>query len=819
MAKKQQFPYRETGRPQVVKAEQMSAEEEVAPEQAEDALALRRRQLEEERQALAEEKKRLEQEGAVLKKEGALLEKEKQRLEGVRKDLVERDRRITDREANAENGFISENDKTLSALKSQIAKLQGDVQKEKQAVLTVQREHDAAKLSKMAELDKWAEDYRRSKMEQADQEYASMIKEAAKQNELLKKAFEETVKLREQEFAGLRKEFDTRLKELQDSRQELLEGRTKLDERQAQLDNRQMELQIKQRMLGEQEEILNTLIDSKVDERVREMAQRVSDKERTEMQLIKKVRDLQQQLEAYETAELASGGQSKEALLDKISRLEETARYLKQELDIRPDKASLSELEEKARQYDALRHEADLIYKKNVELEQQKFRWRMAVSELEEQKELRAIEEKRLEVVQAQVKRYEEDVKKLKSHTEQIDARAERIKVIESPHFDKPTRLLDHRDETDWLENIYSNMKSSGLKFNKRLLYSFHTALKTADWSPLTILAGVSGTGKSELPKQYSRYGGLYFLPMSVQPDWDSPQSLFGYFNSVDNKYNATTLIQAMAQFQNVQKEGSTVGNLAGNMMLVLLDEMNLAHVELYFSELLSKLEMGRGNREGQHIEVDMGADHSKYKVQLSRNILWVGTMNEDETTKSLSDKVLDRGNMISFPRPTRFESRRELTEAPASPMLRRETWSRWLGGKVAFSSELDKYKERMEDINAYLEVAGRALGHRVWQAMENYVANHPVVIRAYAGGSEEEFGRCLESAFEEAIVHKVMPKLRGIDTTDGNSKSLCLDPIGDILADISPGLVEDYQLARNPNFGYFMWKSAKYLERDMGEV
>ncbi|MCI5778660.1 MAG: hypothetical protein MR051_02415, partial [Lentisphaeria bacterium] len=64
------------------------------------------------------------------------------------------------------------------------------------------------------------------------------------------------------------------------------------------------------------------------------------------------------------------------------------------------------------------------------------------------------------------------------------------------------------------------------------------------------VLAGVSGTGKSELPRLYSHFGGLFFEPLSVQPNWDSQESMLGFFNSIDNKFDAQPVLRFLAQSQ-----------------------------------------------------------------------------------------------------------------------------------------------------------------------------------------------------------------------------------------------------------------------------
>ena len=114
---------------------------------------------------------------------------------------------------------------------------------------------------------------------------------------------------------------------------------------------------------------------------------------------------------------------------------------------------------------------------------------------------------------------------------------------------------------------------------------------------------------------------------------------------------------------------------------------------------------------------------------------------------------------------------------------------------------------------------AGRALGHRVWQSIENYMANHPMVIQAFkeTPNDKNACDKALEGAFEEALVHKVMPKLRGIET-DGNMKTQCIDRIRNVLfgnKGIANGLLSDFESAVNNTYETFLWSSAEYLEEE----
>jgi len=416
-------------------------------------------------------------------------------------------------------------------------------------------------------------------------------------------------------------------------------------------------------------------------------------------------------------------------------------------------------------------------------------------------------------------------LKKLKEDLDNLESRLDNTKntyvateAIEAPIDDFRDLIQNKKeslDEINWIESIIESCTNSGFKFSKRLFYSFHTCLKTNDMSPLTVLAGVSGTGKSKLPQLYARFGGFYFLSLPVQPDWDSPQSLFGYFNSIEKRFNATTLLRSLVSFQadkSLSKTKDNILNLSDNLLIVLLDEMNLAHIELYFSDFLSKLEEKRGESKETYVEIDLGAGNGKYKVYLTNNVIWVGTMNEDETTKSLSDKVIDRGNVISFPRPRQFEMYRKANLLEKSnDKIKRKVWDTWISNKADIdANRLEYYMNIVVDINNHLRVANRALGHRVWQSIHDYIISHPLVVKYQK--DETKLDKVLTYAFEEALVHKVMTKLRGIET-DGELLEKCLSPIEEIITEKAPSLKADYMNAQKSITGTFVWDSADYLE------
>lgn len=150
------------------------------------------------------------------------------------------------------------------------------------------------------------------------------------------------------------------------------------------------------------------------------------------------------------------------------------------------------------------------------------------------------------------------EIQRLRSAYERPAEIEARYREIEEPRwsFDEVSREAStDLSESEWLGSIIDSCNSYGLRFNPRIVKAFHTALKTAEWSPLTVLAGVSGTGKSELPRLYSHFGGLYYEPLSVQPNWDSQESMLGYFNSIDNRFDAQPVLRFLAQSQKSWRE------------------------------------------------------------------------------------------------------------------------------------------------------------------------------------------------------------------------------------------------------------------------
>jgi hypothetical protein len=350
------------------------------------------------------------------------------------------------------------------------------------------------------------------------------------------------------------------------------------------------------------------------------------------------------------------------------------------------------------------------------------------------------------------------------------------------------TKSLPERSEQDRLAYVRQYLAEHGLRFHSRIVNAFHTSLKVANDSPLVVLAGISGTGKSLLPKRYAEAMGIHLLTVPVQPRWDSPQDLLGFFNHLQGKYIPTDLLRALIQMErhwqnrgrNWPEPGKAFQNRKDQMMLVLLDEMNLARIEYYFSDFLSVLENRRDisnfddvtqRRKGE-VALDVGPTGTEiqdFRLYVDRNVLFVGTMNEDESTQTLSDKVVDRANVLRFAPPRTFDRLGDATDAPdaESGHLKFKTWEGWIeNGSGSLSEDHQgRLQGWVKQLAEALKKVGRPFGHRVNRSIHAYVSQYP---------DRSEQG--IKNAVADQVEQRILPKLRGVDLSLEAAKSAVTD-------------------------------------------
>lgn len=356
--------------------------------------------------------------------------------------------------------------------------------------------------------------------------------------------------------------------------------------------------------------------------------------------------------------------------------------------------------------------------------------------------------------------------------------------------------------EKEFLSGFKRYLATKGLVFPERIVNAFHTSLKVQDISALVILAGISGTGKSELPQAYAEFIGAPLVMLPVQPRWDSPQDLQGFYNYIEKKYKPTPLMQYLYQH-------GRQNDLKGRMVMVLLDEMNLAKVEYYFSDFLSKLETRR-NKE-TYLEIDAGSlklGTEQKQVLIPEQFLFVGTMNEDETTQSLSDKVLDRANVLTFGKPPELKLRDGNQAKPATPTeyVTWETFNQvWTKHPSPSSSATASVKYYVDRANVIMDSLGRPFAHRVFQAFAKYVANYP---------NADQDETIMKLAIADQFGQKLLPKLRGVMVDDSKEQLVTMQSLLTELGD--DALNQAFERAMRGQYGQFQWKGMVYQQEQV---
>lgn len=277
-------------------------------------------------------------------------------------------------------------------------------------------------------------------------------------------------------------------------------------------------------------------------------------------------------------------------------------------------------------------------------------------------------------------------------------------------------------------KDIYETIANSQFTFSTDIIRDFHLNLTALDDKHFVILNGISGTGKTQLCRLYANavYGldyeaeNPYLMIIPVRPDWMDATALFGYYSSFEKKYIMTEFLQVLISAQKERDKPH----------FIVLDEMNLARVEYYLSDYLSAVESRKEillhNRED--------VTDIPQKISIPPNVYLLGTINVDETTHSLSDKVLDRAFVMTL-----------------SDVDFDHYWSTLdQSVKAVMSNEYVILCDIHEDLKSF----DLHFGYRTMNEMiQKLVRNKEL---------DEEFSLGSMPALDRVISEKMLPKLRG---------------------------------------------------------
>ena len=309
-------------------------------------------------------------------------------------------------------------------------------------------------------------------------------------------------------------------------------------------------------------------------------------------------------------------------------------------------------------------------------------------------------------------------------------------------------------EEVNFLSYVKKYIAMKGYYFDDETVTNYHICLKTR---PFVILAGLSGTGKSKLSQLYAQAlgHGARYLRLPVCPSWNDDHALLGYFDILTKEYVTGPATEFLLD-ANADK---------GNLYFFCLDEMNLAHVEYYFSQFLSAMEEEHPDK--REIILMSRKEHSMvnhdeagvYKsvpqrLKIPTNLFFTGTINVDETTHPISDKVIDRANTLEFftvdldkvPRPSTLSDPLKLSTI---------TWQSYQ------RYELDQtFRPQIVEISKILNKADLGLGYRVLHDIELYMANSQNLLDPVV-------------AFDLQVKQRILPRVRGTEVISATVESL----------------------------------------------
>jgi 5-methylcytosine-specific restriction protein B len=286
------------------------------------------------------------------------------------------------------------------------------------------------------------------------------------------------------------------------------------------------------------------------------------------------------------------------------------------------------------------------------------------------------------------------------------------------------------------------------------LVRAFVSSLAT---KPLVILTGLSGSGKTQLAIRFGEWlGGSRLHVAAVRPDWTGAEALFGYEDALK-----------------LVAEGKPAWNVPATLVfllraaadprypyVIILDEMNLAHVERYFADVLSGMESEKPvlpnliKGEDGYWRQREDADE---KIRFPQNVFVIGTVNIDETTYMFSPKVLDRANTFEFRVKTS-----DLAFTHRKPLACSEGQTGLIRGFLEIATNRDWHMEadhskatelgdRLRALHTVMSAYGFEFGHRVF-----YEAMRFAALNEAAGESS------LDSVLDRIVMQKLLPRTHG---------------------------------------------------------
>ena len=314
------------------------------------------------------------------------------------------------------------------------------------------------------------------------------------------------------------------------------------------------------------------------------------------------------------------------------------------------------------------------------------------------------------------------------------------------------------------LVELFRNFAASQLRlyYTSDMIRIFIAGLAS---TRLIILQGISGTGKTSLAYAWGKFLKHDSCVASVQPSWRDRSELFGYFNEFTKKFNETDILKTLYE-----------AGYTDDIYTVILDEMNISRVEYYFAEMLSILEMP--NKDEWIIEVVSSAWKSDPihliggKLKIPANCWYIGTINNDDSTFMVTDKVYDRAMPIDI------NNKGEVFEAEDTPAqdINYSYLDKLFQDAIRDNQISEESLRKVDEMDNYVIKHFRiAFGNRIVAHMKKFVPVYVACGGDEVSGIDYFIARKILRKFEQLNVSYIRDEIDGfvefLDNTFGKDK------------------------------------------------
>jgi AAA domain (dynein-related subfamily) len=429
--------------------------------------------------------------------------------------------------------------------------------------------------------------------------------------------------------------FNSKEKELEDLSKELVEKKRLLEKKQKQLDYEVEDFKDDKKYLTDKAR-------NKVEQEIEDLNQQLQNLKDKNEALNNEIKSLNNELKYlgnYNAKDIISILRSKEKELFELREKLETSPDILKIDELKRLQKEKNDWQNKLREIDAQLNEYKTRY------ENQK----LQIGEKEGLEFQKEELEQRIKLQQSALEELKEEVNELTRQTE------DKITFVSCSEMDDKYKLpsenlIQNKITKGWIKNIQqaiAQVTENKLYYNENTLRSFIAGLSMSRFS---ILQGISGTGKTSLPKAFAKAIGGNFGIVEVQSGWKDRQDLIGYYNTFEKKYYEGKFLKLLYM--------AGTPKYKDKPYFIILDEMNLSHPEHYFADLLSIME--ETNQDKQVLTISdkvkdtpnlmFELEEGGIGLKIPQNVWFIGTANHDETTLQFAPKTYDRANILEMP-------------------------------------------------------------------------------------------------------------------------------------------------------------------------